>query len=47
MTLLLRSWWTGDVVFLVLLLLVPAICARVPFYTMSVAVLTGALARKA
>ncbi|MCE7002290.1 branched-chain amino acid ABC transporter permease [Kibdelosporangium philippinense] len=41
MTLLLRSRWTGYAAFLVVLLLVPAIFTRVPFYTMSVAVLMG------
>ncbi|MEU4674352.1 branched-chain amino acid ABC transporter permease [Amycolatopsis sp. NPDC023774] len=38
---LLRNRWTGYAVFLVALLLVPAIFTRVPFYTMSVAVVMG------
>ncbi len=38
---LVRSRWAGYAVFLVVLLLVPAIFTRVPFYTMSVAVLMG------
>lgn len=38
---LLRTRWTGYAVFLAVLLLVPAIFTRVPFYTMSVAVVMG------
>jgi branched-chain amino acid transport system permease protein len=38
---LLRTRWTGYAVFLAVLLLVPAVFTRVPFYTMSVAVVMG------
>jgi branched-chain amino acid transport system permease protein len=38
---LLQTRWFGYAVFLVLLLLVPAVFTRVPFYTMSVAVVIG------